>query len=151
MERELPLNDFPAAQALWRLWAAHRGPDQHQEGLVTQDYYSDAGDKSPRYYQLLAINKTVEAIARGQDRILLVMATGTGKTYTAFQIIWRLWRCKAKRRILFLADRNILVNQAMTKIQNRQAGKSYEIYLPVALSGSQRQRGRTQYLQAVQP
>ena len=94
----------------------------------------------PRYYQMNAINRTVEAVARGQDRILLVMATGTGKTYTAFQIIWRLWKSKQKKRILFLADRNILVDQtknndfkpfgqAMTKIAKRQIDTSYEIYL----------------------
>ena len=97
---------------------------------------------------MLAINKTVEAVAKGTNRILLVMATGTGKTYTAFQIIWRLWKSRTKKRILFLADRNILVDQtmtndfkpfgsAMTKIQKRQANKSYEIYLSLyqAVSG----------------
>lgn len=110
-------------------------------------------NKTPRYYQLLAINKTIEAIARGQNRLLLVMATGTGKTYTAFQIIWRLWKSKAKKRILFLADRNILVDQtitndfkpfgsAMTKIQKRQANKSYEIYLSLyqAVTGTEEER-----------
>ena len=123
------------------------------DGTPSQDYYSDGSNKTPRYYQLLAINKTVEAIARGQSRILLVMATGTGKTFTAFQIIWRLWKSKAKRRILFLADRNILVDQtmtndfkpfgsAMTKIKKRQADKSYEIYLSLyqAVSGSQEEK-----------
>ena len=96
--------------------------------------------KAPRYYQRVAISRTLEAIARGQDRILLVMATGTGKTYTAFQIIWRLWKSGTKKRILFLADRNILVDQtktndfkpfgqAMTKIQKRQVNKEFEIYL----------------------
>ncbi len=140
IERELLLNEFPSPQTLWQWWAAHRGLNDHQNALVTQDYYSDGSDKNPRYYQLLAINKTIEAIARGQNRILLVMATGTGKTFTAFQIIWRLWKAKAKKRILFLADRNILIDQtmtndfkpfgpAMTKIQKRQANKSYEIYL----------------------
>src|SRR5207247_4999081 len=113
-----------------------------------QDYYSDGSGRAPRYYQLTAINRVIEAIARGQQRILLVMATGTGKTYTAFQIIWRLWKSGAKKRILFLADRNILVDQtrtndfkpfgsAMTKIHKRQADKSYEIYLALyqAVSG----------------
>ena len=114
IEKELTLNEFPSPQMLWRWWAVHQGLSEPQEALVTQDYYSDGGDKVPRYYQLLAINKTIEAIARGQNRLLLVMATGTGKTFTAFQIIWRLWKSKTKKRILFLADRNILVDQTMT-------------------------------------
>lgn len=110
---------------------------------------SDGSGKTPRYYQLTAINHTIEAIAKGQNRILLVMATGTGKTFTAFQIIWRLWKSLTKKRILFLADRNILIDQtktndfkpfgsAMTKIQKRQANKSYEIYLALyqAVSGT---------------
>lgn len=140
IEREIGLDEFPSAETLWQWWAAHRGLSEAQQNLVKQDYYSDGSDKTPRYYQLLAIDKTMEAIARGQNRILLVMATGTGKTFTAFQIIWRLWKSKTKQRILFLADRNILVDQtmtndfksfgsAMTKIQKRQADKSYEIYL----------------------
>ncbi|PTQ94465.1 type I restriction and modification enzyme subunit R-like protein [Nitrosomonas nitrosa] len=87
VERELALHEFPAAETLWHWWAQHRGLNEQQNVLVTQDYFSDGSDKSPRYYQLLAINKTIEAIAQGQNRILLVMATGTGKTYTAFQII----------------------------------------------------------------
>ncbi len=153
IERELALDAFPAVETLWQWWATHRGLDDRQSNLVTQDYYSDGGDKSPRYYQLLAINKTIEAIARGQNRILLVMATGTGKTFTAFQIIWRLWKAKAKKRILFLADRNILVDQtmtndfkpfgqAMTKIQKRQANKSYEIYLSLyqAVTGNEEEK-----------
>lgn len=150
IERELALHEFPSAETLWQWWADHKGLNQQQSELVTQDYYSDGSNKTPRYYQLLAINKTIEAIANGQNRILLVMATGTGKTFTAFQIIWRLWRSKAKKRILFLADRNILVDQtmtndfkpfgsAMTKIQKRQANKSYEIYLSLyqAVTGNE--------------
>ena len=153
IERELDLHEFPSADTLWQWWATHRGLSDQQNNLVTQDYYSDGSDKTPRYYQLLAINKTIEAIARGQNRILLVMATGTGKTYTAFQIIWRLWKSKTKKRILFLADRNILVDQtmtndfkpfgsAMTKIQKRQANKSYEIYLALyqAVTGTEEER-----------
>ncbi len=153
VERGLALHEFPTAETLWQWWAQHRGLNDQQNALVTQDYFSDGSDKSPRYYQLLAINKTIEAIARGQNRILLVMATGTGKTFTAFQIIWRLWKSKAKRRILFLADRNILVDQtmtndfkpfgsAMTKIQKRQANKSYEIYLSLyqAVTGNEEER-----------
>ena len=153
VERELALHEFPAAETLWQWWTQHRGLNDQQNALVTQDYFSDGSDKSPRYYQLLAINKTIEAIARGQNRILLVMATGTGKTFTAFQIIWRLWKSKAKKRILFLADRNILVDQtmtndfkpfgsAMTKIQKRQANKSYEIYLSLyqAVTGNEEEK-----------
>jgi type I restriction enzyme R subunit len=153
VEREIGLHEFPSAETLWQWWASHRGLSIQQNNLVTQDYYSDGSDKTPRYYQLLAINKTIEAIARGQNRILLVMATGTGKTYTAFQIIWRLWKSKAKKRILFLADRNILVDQtmtndfkpfgsAMTKIQKRQANKSYEIYLSLyqAVTGTEEEQ-----------
>ncbi|MCW5602638.1 MAG: DEAD/DEAH box helicase family protein [Nitrosomonas sp.] len=153
IERELALHEFPAAETLWHWWAQHRGLSEQQNALVTQDYFSDGSDKSPRYYQLLAINKTIEAIARGQNRILLVMATGTGKTYTAFQIIWRLWKSKVKKRILFLADRNILVDQtmtndfkpfgsAMTKIQKRQTNKSYEVYLSLyqAVTGNEAEK-----------
>lgn len=153
IERELGLDEFPTADTLWQWWAAHRGLSEQQESLVTQDYYSDGSNKTPRYYQVLAINKTIEAIAKGQNRILLVMATGTGKTFTAFQIIWRLWKSKAKKRILFLADRNILVDQtmtndfkpfgsAMTKIQKRQANKAYEIYLSLyqAVTGTEEEQ-----------
>lgn len=153
LERELSLNSFPSPETLWKQWGKYRGLSEHQNEIVTQDYYSDGENKTPRYYQLLAINKTIEAIAKGQDRILLVMATGTGKTFTAFQIIWRLWRSKAKKRILFLADRNILIDQtmtndfkpfgsAMTKIQKRQANKSYEIYLSLyqAVSGNEEEK-----------
>ena len=150
IERELALHELPSPDELWGWWADHLGLTTAQNELVSQDYYSDGSNKAPRYYQLLAINKTIEAIAKGQNRILLVMATGTGKTYTAFQIIWRLWKSKTKKRILFLADRNILVDQtmtndfkpfgsAMTKIQKRQANKSYEIYLSLyqAVTGTE--------------
>lgn len=153
IERELALHEFPKAETLWKWWAEHQGLTADQDEIVGYDYYSDGSNKTPRYYQLLAINKTVEAIAKGQKRILLVMATGTGKTYTAFQIIWRLWKSRARKRILFLADRNILVDQtmtndfkpfgsAMTKIQKRQANKSYEIYLSLyqAVSGTEEEK-----------
>jgi type I restriction enzyme R subunit len=139
-ERALPLEQFPTPAELWHRYRAWKGITDDQAAVITQDYYSDGSPKSPRYYQLNAINRTVDAIARGQDRILLVMATGTGKTYTAFQIIWRLWKSGAKKRILFLVDRNILADQtktndfkpfgkAMTKITHRTVDKSYEIYL----------------------
>ena len=150
IEREISLEEFPSADLLWQWWSAHQQLSEQQQSLVTQDYYSDGSNKAPRYYQLLAINKTIEAIAKGQNRLLLVMATGTGKTFTAFQIIWRLWKSKQKKRILFLADRNILVDQtmtndfkpfgsAMTKIKNRQVDKSYEIYLSLyqAVTGTE--------------
>ncbi|TGL20560.1 DEAD/DEAH box helicase [Leptospira bourretii] len=153
LETELGLNEFPSPESLWKMWKEAQGLDLTQEELVIQDYHSDGSNKSPRYYQILAINKTIEAIAKGKRRLLLVMATGTGKTYTAFQIIWRLWKSKAKKRILFLADRNILVDQtmtndfkpfgsAMTKIQKRQANKSYEIYLSLyqAVTGTEEEQ-----------
>ncbi len=114
-EREtvIPLDGFPAPQDLWARYRAWKDLDPEAEEVVLQDYYDDGSGKAPRYYQVNAVNAAVEAIAKGRDRVLLVMATGTGKTYTAFQIIWRLWRAKRKKRILFLADRNILVDQTM--------------------------------------
>ena len=148
IETEIRLEDFPTPQQLWQKFCDWKGYTNEQLPVVSQDYYQDGGDKSPRYYQLQAINKTLEAVARGQDRILLVMATGTGKTYTAFQIIWRLWKSKQKKRILFLADRNILIDQtitndfqpfgaAMSKIKNRTVDPAFEIHLGLyqALTG----------------
>ena len=113
METELALDAFPAPEQLWAKYRAWKGLAPAEERIVLQDYHDDAGGKEPRYYQNIAINRTIEAIAKGQDRILDVMATGTGKTYTAFQIIWRLWKAGVKKRILFLADRNVLVDQTM--------------------------------------
>jgi len=148
IETEISLQDFPAPAALWEKYCRWKGYRQEQLPIITQDYYDDGSGKSPRYYQLQAINKTIEAISAGQNRVLLVMATGTGKTYTAFQIIWRLWKAKVKKRILFLADRNILVDQtrindfqpfgqSMTKIGGRQIDPAYEIHLGLyqALTG----------------
>ncbi|MBY5741924.1 EcoAI/FtnUII family type I restriction enzme subunit R [Rhizobium leguminosarum] len=112
-EQNLRLDQFPSPQELWRLYSAWKGLDSAAQALVLQDYYDDGSGKAPRYYQVNAINAAVEAIAKGQDRVLLVMATGTGKTYTAFQIIWRLWKAGRKKRILFLADRNVLIDQTM--------------------------------------
>lgn len=141
-EIELPLDEFPTPQELWEKFKKFKQiEDAETEKVYTQNYHKDvSSNKEPRYYQRIAINRAVEAIAKGQDRVLLVMATGTGKTYTAFQIIWRLWKAKKKKRILFLADRNILVDQTksqdfapfgdkMTKITKRHIDKSYEIYL----------------------
>jgi type I restriction enzyme, R subunit len=90
VEKELPLDAFPSPLELRQQYCAWKGLTKQQQQIVTQDYYTDGSGKEPRYYQRIAINRTVEAIEKGQDRILLVMATGTGKTYTAFQIIWRL-------------------------------------------------------------
>ena len=148
LETEISLEDFPTPAELWDKYCQWKGYTQAQLPIITQDYHDDGSGKSPRYYQLQAINKTIEAISRGQDRILLVMATGTGKTYTAFQIIWRLWKAREKKRILFLADRNILVDQsrvndfqpfgtAMTKIEGRTVDPAFEIHLGLyqALTG----------------
>ncbi|MGI9276443.1 MAG: EcoAI/FtnUII family type I restriction enzme subunit R [Endozoicomonas sp.] len=148
LETEIRLEDFPTPQQLWEKFCTWKGYTEQQLPIITQDYYDDGSGKSPRYYQLQAINKTVEAISSGQDRVLLVMATGTGKTYTAFQIIWRLWKAKSKKRILFLADRNVLVDQtrindfqpfgnAMTKVEKRTVDPAYEIHLALyqALTG----------------
>ena len=139
-ERELPLDAFPSPEELWQRYCAWRKIGPEVAPVVTQDFYFDTSGKSPRYYQLNAINRAVEAVAQGNKRVLLVMATGTGKTYVAFQVIWRLWKAGIKKRILFLADRNILVDQtktndfkpfagAMTKITNRKVDKSFEVYL----------------------
>ncbi|MCC2643751.1 MAG: box helicase, partial [Nitrospira sp.] len=112
-ESELRLSDFPSPERLWQQYRAWKGLAPAQEEIVLQNYHDDASGKEPRYYQRIAINNTIEAIAKGQNRLLLVMATGTGKTYTAFQIIWRLWKAKRKKRILYLADRNVLIDQTM--------------------------------------
>lgn len=113
IETPLPLDAFPSPDTLWQRYCVWKGLSNDAEEVVLQDYYQDNSGKTPRYYQIKAINKTIEAIAKGQDRILLVMATGTGKTFTAFQIIWRLWKAGRKKRVLFLADRNVLVDQTM--------------------------------------
>jgi len=140
IEEELSLDEFPSHAELWQKYQQWKGYQSQELETITQDYYEDGSGKSPRYYQVHAINKTVEAVVKGEQRALLVMATGTGKTYTAFQIIWRLWKAGIKKRILFLADRNILVDQtktndfkpfgtAMTKITGRKVDTSYEIFL----------------------
>jgi len=152
-ETTLQLDEFPSPETLWQLYCQYKGIGQVARQTVEQAYYDDGSGRTPRYYQMVAINRTVEAVAKGQDRLLLVMATGTGKTFTAFQIIWRLWKSKQKKRILFLADRNILVDQtknndfkpfgqAMTKVTNRTVDKSYEIYLSLyqAVTGSEEEQ-----------
>ncbi len=113
IETELMMDSFPSPAQLWASYRTWKGLAPQQEEIVLQNYFEDSTGKEPRYYQRIAINKAIEAIAKGQNRILLVMATGTGKTYTAFQIIWRLWKAGLKKRILFLADRNVLVDQTM--------------------------------------
>jgi type I restriction enzyme, R subunit len=141
IEKEISLDEFPTPEELWTKYKKYKGIVTEEETrIIEQDYYDDGTDRKPRYYQQIAINRTVEAIAKGENRILLVMATGTGKTYTAFQIIWRLWKAKAKKRILFLADRNALIDQtkrgdfkhfkdSMTVVQKHQVNKAYEVYL----------------------
>ncbi len=140
IERELSLDNFPSPDELYNRYLKSKNITQEQKEIIEEPYYIDVSWKEPRYYQRIAINRSLEAIAKWQNRLLLVMATWTGKTYTAFQIIYRLWKAKAKKRILFLADRNILVDQTMTndfkpfgdvmtKIKNRQINKAYEIYL----------------------
>lgn len=135
-ERELSLAEFPQPEVLWRLYQQWKGLMMPSvTPLLEQPFHSDGSGKEPRYYQRVAINRAIEAIAKGQPRVLLVMATGTGKTYTAFQIIWRLWKAKVKNRTLFLADRNILVDQTMQqdfapfgevmhKVANREVKKN---------------------------
>ena len=112
-ETTLGLNNFPSPGDLWARFRAWKGLTPEAEEVVLQEYFDDGSGKTPRYYQVNAINAAIEAIAKGRDRILLVMATGTGKTYTAFQIIWRLWKAGRKKRILFLADRNVLIDQTL--------------------------------------
>ena len=150
IEQALSLDEFPSPDQLWEVYKQYKGiTTQEQEQIILQDYYLDGTDRRPRYYQQIAVNRTVEAIARGQNRILLVMATGTGKTYTAFQIVYRLWKAGVKKRILFLADRNALIDQTrrgdfkhlqdvMTVVQNHTVDKSYEVYLALyqGLTGS---------------
>ncbi|MDV3797519.1 restriction endonuclease [Elizabethkingia anophelis] len=143
IETEIDLENFPSPELLWNKYLAFKGiQTEEAKKVVEQDYFFDGSGRSPRYYQQNAINLTLEAIAKGQNRILLVMATGTGKTYTAFQIVHRLWKSKTKKRVLFLADRNALIDQTkrgdfkhfkdkMTIVEKRQVDKSYEIYLAI--------------------
>tara|TARA_R110001592_G_scaffold262565_1_gene527629 strand:+ start:2219 stop:3007 length:789 start_codon:yes stop_codon:yes gene_type:complete len=141
VETELDIDSFPSPEELWQKYKKYKGIETPEaEKVAAQDYYFDGNGRNPRYYQQIAVNRTVEAITKGQDRILLVMATGTGKTYTAFQIIHRLWKSGKKKRILFLADRNALIDQTrrgdfkhfkekMTVVKHRMIDKSYEVYL----------------------
>jgi type I restriction enzyme R subunit len=159
IERELALTEFPSLDDLWPIYQQWKGLAEPQAiKLVEQPFYADGSGKEPRYYQRVAINRAIESIAKGQQRVLLVMATGTGKTYTAFQIIWRLWKAKAKKRILFLADRNILIDQTMQqdfapfgevmhKVANREVRKNYEIYLALYQAVTGREEWKQIYRQ----
>lgn len=146
IERTLTLDEFPSPDLLFSHYRRWRDLADDTDELVTSPNHAEVGGKEARYYQQLAINRAIEAVARGQKRLLLVMATGTGKTYTAFNIIWRLWKTKTVKRVLFLADRNVLVDQAIQndfrpfggvmKKLNRslvddegRVDTSYEIYL----------------------
>lgn len=145
---ELPLDQFPSPEELWTRYKKFKGITAASEKVIAQDYYYNPNeDRKPRYYQCTAINRAVEAVANGQNRLLLTMATGTGKTYTAFQIVYRLWKSRTKKRILFLADRNVLVddpmrkdfkffnadsnNRKMTKIRDKKVEKAYEVYFAI--------------------
>jgi len=140
IETHFDLDSFPSPRELWNRYKLFHKIAEEQEELVLQPYHTDGSNKEPRYYQTDAINRTVEAVAKGQKRVLLVMATGTGKTYTTFQIIWRLWKARKVKRVLFLVDRNILADQTlvndfkpfgsvMTKIKGRTIDPAYEIQL----------------------
>ncbi len=140
IEQELSIDNFPTPEELYDRYKKWKNISESEETIINQDYFYEANGKEPHYFQRVAINRVIESVAKGGNRILLVMATGTGKTFVASQIIWRLWKSGKKKRILFLADRNILVDQAktndfkqfedkMTKITNHQVDKSYEIYL----------------------
>ncbi len=140
-ETLLSLDEFPTEKSLWDRYTASKGFDKEQEEIITKpDHFDPFSKKRPRYYQRNAIQKTVEAIAKGQDRILLVMATGTGKTFTAFQIIWKLLESRKAKRVLYLADRNILIDQTMqqdfsplekrmTKVKGKVLDSAYEVYM----------------------
>jgi type I restriction enzyme R subunit len=139
-EKLLKMSEFPSPNDLWKRYKDYKKIDNYQENIIKEDYFYKQDMKTPRYYQIVAINRTIEAIAKGQKRIILVMATGTGKTLTAFQIIYRLWKSKTKKRILFLADRNILIDQTMSndfkefgdkmiKINRNKISRAHEIYL----------------------
>ncbi|GEN49444.1 EcoAI/FtnUII family type I restriction enzme subunit R [Alkalibacterium pelagium] len=138
--KELKLEEFPSPEALYQRYRMDKGFDEAEEKVMLEPYYYIPNYKTPRYYQRVAINRAVDAVAKGQNRVLVVSATGTGKTYMTFQMIYRLWKSGLKKKILFLADRNVLIDQTMTgdfkpfsgkmtKVQNRNLDSSYEIYL----------------------
>ena len=153
VERQIGLDDFPSPDELWRQYRAWRKLDAESDKLALQPYYEDPTGKDPRYYQRVAIQRAVEAISGGQRRVLLVMATGSGKTFTVFQIMWRLWNAGRVKRALFLVDRNFLADhamtndfkpfgQVMTKVRHRNMDPSYEVYIALyqAVSGSEEEK-----------
>ena len=151
IERELGLNEFPSPEELWDRYTQWKGFGEKEAEILKEDNHYGNGEIELRYYQQVAVKRTVEAVAKGQKRIMLVMATGTGKTFTAFQIAWRLKQSKAVNRILFLVDRNVLANQAknkdfkpfgndiMTKVVDRKVDKSYQVYFALyqSLTGTE--------------
>ncbi len=152
-EREFSMGEFPSPSELYERYKLAKKINESAEKVIETPYYADGSDKNPRYYQEIAINRTVKVVVDGEKRVLLVMATGTGKTLVAGQIIWRLWKSKTAKRILFLADRNILVDQTMsndfkhfgdkmTKVKNRKIDKAYEIYLALyqSLTGNEEEQ-----------
>jgi len=139
-ERDVALADFPTPEELWERYTRSKNFSTEQEQMIVEPYHYQVGEKTPRYYQRIAINRTIEAVSCGTNRILLVMATGTGKTFTAFQIIYRLIKSGKKRKILYLADRNFLIDHTMqqdfkpfdkimTKITGKTLDSSYEVYM----------------------
>ena len=141
VEQELSLDNFPSPDQLWQKYKKYKQIETPEaEEIASFDYFFDPKGRQPRYYQQIAINRTVEAIAKNQERLLLVMATGSGKTYIAFQIIYRMWKNGVKKRILFLADRTSLISQTkrgdfkhfknkMTVIKHKKVDTAFEIYL----------------------
>lgn len=140
-EREISLSSFPSEAELWERFTEFKALDDRQVEIISEsDHYDIFTQKKPRYYQRIAIEKTLEAISRGQRRVLLVMATGTGKTFTAFQIVHKLLKTKVVKKVLYLADRNILIDQTMlqdfrplekimTKVKDKILDSSYEVYM----------------------
>lgn len=156
--KEITNDNFPSPDELYNRYLKDKKIHGKEEKALLQPYYYTRGYKKPRYYQQIAINRTVDAVAKGQNRVLLVCATGTGKTFMAFQIIYRLWQSGLKKKILFLADRNVLVDQTqsgdfkpfagkMTKIENKVLDSSYEIYLALyqQLSGEDEEEAFRQF------
>ncbi|MFZ2756013.1 MAG: DEAD/DEAH box helicase family protein, partial [Atopobiaceae bacterium] len=138
-ERDITMDAFPTADELWGRMREAGGLDDKAVAMLTTPYYYEHGGNTPRYYQRVAVNRVVEAVSKGRDRILLVMATGTGKTYTAFQIVHRLRKAGSAGRVLYLADRNILVDQTRdgdfkplqkvtTKVERRRLDSAFEVY-----------------------
>lgn len=140
LNKPMKIGDFPGPDELWERYKREAKVTPEEEQVFTYPYYITPTGKRPRYYQRIAVNRTVQSIAAGQQRVLIVMATGTGKTFVAFQIIYRFWKTRTKKKILYLADRNILIDQtmrkdfkpfaeAMVKINNSKIDTSKEIYL----------------------